>query len=76
MNVLDFLQQYIVWFFVLILIFLLIREIFTWYWKINRIVELLEQIERNTHKEGQPTITEDIKVNHVGLFGKDQPVQK
>ncbi|MDB5204855.1 MAG: hypothetical protein JWP09_883 [Candidatus Taylorbacteria bacterium] len=30
--------------------FLALREIFTWYWKINRIIELLEKIEENTRK--------------------------
>lgn len=32
----------------LALVLLLIREIATWYWKINRVVELLERIEANT----------------------------
>lgn len=31
------------------LIFILIREFFTWYWKINRIISLLEDIEENTN---------------------------
>lgn len=31
-----------------ILIFLLFREFFAWYWKINKMVDLLQQIERNT----------------------------
>lgn len=30
--------------------FVLIRELITWYWKINRIIELLEKIEENTRK--------------------------
>lgn len=30
--------------------FILIRELITWYWKINRIIELLEKIEENTRK--------------------------
>ena len=33
----------LVWFFVALLIFLLVREIFCWYWKINQRVSLLEQ---------------------------------
>lgn len=34
------------------LLFVFLRELITWYWKINRIVELLEKIEENTsHKE-------------------------
>jgi hypothetical protein len=30
---------------------LLLREIVMWYWKINRIIALLEQIEANTCRE-------------------------
>ena len=30
---------------VLLLVFAIFREFFTWYWKINRIVALLEKIE-------------------------------
>jgi len=37
---------------VLILIFLAIREIVCWYWKINRIVELLESIESHLRARG------------------------
>ena len=33
-----------------ILFTLAIREIVTWYWKINRMVNLLEKIENNTRK--------------------------
>jgi len=29
-------------------IFLILREVLTWYWKINKIIVLLEQIEENT----------------------------
>ena len=36
----------------IIVVFLLIREILTWYWKINRIVALLEKIEKNTRSGG------------------------
>lgn len=31
--------------------FLIIREIVTWYWKINRMVDLLEKIEKNTSRQ-------------------------
>lgn len=31
------------WFFLSLLVFLLVREIFCWYWKINQRVSLLEQ---------------------------------
>jgi hypothetical protein len=30
-----------------VVIFLVLREIFCWYWKINRMVELLESIDAN-----------------------------
>lgn len=32
-------------------VFLVLREVFTWYWKINKIVVLLEQIEENTRPQ-------------------------
>lgn len=32
----------------LIVVFFVFREIFTWYWKINKIVHLLKKIEENT----------------------------
>lgn len=32
-------------------IFFMVREILTWYWKINKIVKLLEKIEENTNKK-------------------------
>lgn len=35
----------------LALFFLVIREIVTWYWKINHIVSLLEKIEKNTSRQ-------------------------
>lgn len=38
----------LVWFGVLIFLFLIIRGVVLWYLKLNRIVELLEQIEVNT----------------------------
>lgn len=36
---------------VVIIIFLLVREFWLWYWKINKIVSLLEEITRNTNKD-------------------------
>ncbi len=36
---------------VAILFFLLIREVVTWYWKMNDVVNLLEKIEKNTRRE-------------------------
>ncbi len=35
---------------ILIVIFLLLREFWCWYFKINKIVTLLEKIEKNTSK--------------------------
>ncbi|MEY4731298.1 MAG: hypothetical protein RL681_244 [Candidatus Parcubacteria bacterium] len=40
-------------------IFLAIREIVMWYWKINRIVDLLEDIEYNTRKEKEKGDTDE-----------------
>ena len=36
----------------IIALFLIGREIVTWYWKINKIIRSLDRIERNTRKEG------------------------
>ncbi|MBU4351433.1 hypothetical protein KKF47_03535 [Patescibacteria group bacterium] len=36
----------------IIVLFIIGREIVTWYWKINKIVRSLNRIERNTRKEG------------------------
>ncbi len=33
---------------ILLLVFLILREILCWYWKINKIVSLLEDIKKNT----------------------------
>jgi hypothetical protein len=38
---------------VILLIILLVREIVTWYWKINRMVELLESIDKNLQTQGK-----------------------
>ena len=45
---------------VLFVIFLIFRELNCWYWKINRIVELLENIH---YKLGNNNIEEQIKSN-------------
>ena len=34
-----------------IFIFFILREVITWYWKINKAIDLLEKIEKNTRKE-------------------------
>ena len=36
-----------------LLIWLALREIMTWYWKINRIVDLLEKIEGHLRRDGE-----------------------
>jgi len=35
-----------------VLAFLVFRELLTWYWKLNRIIRILERIEKNLRKEG------------------------
>lgn len=42
---------------VILLLFLIIREIVCWYWKINKIVDLLEKIEDNTRPQIQKVVT-------------------
>ncbi len=41
-----------------IVLFLLLREFVTWYWKQTRIVHLLEQIEENTRKQKDEAVGE------------------
>lgn len=36
-----------------VLLFLVFREIVTWYWKINEIVSLLTKIERHLDQHGE-----------------------
>jgi hypothetical protein len=38
-------------------LFFIFRELLTWYWKVNRAIELLEKIEENTRKEPITTKT-------------------
>jgi hypothetical protein len=46
-----------------LIIFFLGREVMTWYWKINRIEELLEEIAENTRPpENKKVITKDTQV--------------
>jgi len=44
---------------IFLLLFFVFREIFTWYWKVNKMVSLLEQIEENTRKEGVVQLTDE-----------------
>lgn len=34
-----------------IIIFIIFREVLTWYWKLNKISDLLEKIEENTRSK-------------------------
>ncbi len=43
-------DRWIVYVIIGIAVFFAIREVLTWYWKANRMVQLLEQIEENTRK--------------------------
>lgn len=58
---------------VAIFIFLLLREIFTWYWKINKIISLLEKIEKNTRSEIEnESLTKSVPENKpVGSVWRD-----
>jgi hypothetical protein len=45
-----------------IVVFLVFREVLTWYWKINKMVDLLEKIEKNTRVS---EVEEEIPTNSV-----------
>ncbi len=55
---------------ILVALFLIFRELVTWYWKINKIVDILERIEKNTGiQEGKhATAQGDVEqtAGHVG----------
>jgi len=62
------------WFFLVgLIIFLILRELVTWYFKLNKIIELLEEIKENTksNEKVNPEKKEKIFRNL-----KDQPVDK
>lgn len=40
--------------FLVLVFFMVIRELVTWYWKINKITALLDKIEKNTSKNDSP----------------------
>jgi hypothetical protein len=59
-----YVEAVIVWVVVGVVIFLVLREFFAWYWKINKIVKLLEDINENTAKiarRSEPSITVEEK---------------
>jgi len=45
---------------IIILIFWLCREVVTWYWKLNKISDLLEKIEENTRQKNQTKSDKEI----------------
>src|SRR3989344_8487991 len=51
MNEFQFWINYLIVIVFLFLIFLFFRAIILWYWKIDKIVELLTRIEKNTRKD-------------------------
>ena len=61
MNTTDYLPGFFFGFSILLLAFVVGREIVCWYWKINRIVDLLEDIEYNTRKEKEKDGTNEKK---------------
>lgn len=44
----DYVMWVIIIIFGIIILYFILRELRTWYWKINRQIELLEKIEKNT----------------------------
>lgn len=36
---------------IIVALFLLLRAVVLWYWRVDKMVRLLEQIEKNTRKE-------------------------
>lgn len=53
MNIFSFfpsihLSDFLLYLFWAFIFFMVIRELVTWYWKINKIVDRLDQIEKNT----------------------------
>lgn len=46
---LFFSTGFLVFIIIVLLLFIIFREFFTWYWKINKIISLLEDIEHNTN---------------------------
>jgi len=44
-----------------IVVFILLREVFTWYWKLNKISNLLEKIESNTRPKTSIKTKEEEK---------------
>ena len=73
LNNIFTLQNVLITFVILIVVFLTLREFVTWYWKINKIVHLLEQIEENTRNpkpQGMAAETTPQNGPEPGAFSK------
>lgn len=57
--------------FILLVLFFAIREIVTWYYKINRIVELLESIDNKLSIQQFP-VKNDVEVNTINLVNENE----
>jgi hypothetical protein len=67
----DFLAAFLVTVPGIILLFLLFRGVMLWYWKVNRIVSLLEDIKKNTSpekSEGQKTSLPKVNAKALLTF--------
>ncbi len=48
----EFIKTLLIGFFITVIVMLIFREILCWYWKLNRIVGLLESIDLKLGKTG------------------------
>ena len=53
--------NFLAFIFVLLVIFFISRELVCWYWKLNKIINLLEQIIENTKKEKEENKEDNTK---------------
>lgn len=58
------LMPLLLWLLGIFIVFLIIRELVLWYWKISKIVSLLEKIEKNTRKEDKTTEKKEEKITN------------
>ena len=54
--------------FISLVLFLVLREIVTWYWKINKAIGLLEKIEENTREY---SVDNEVKKEEVKMDSLD-----
>ncbi|OHA87735.1 MAG: hypothetical protein A3A96_02105 [Candidatus Zambryskibacteria bacterium RIFCSPLOWO2_01_FULL_39_39] len=77
MNLNNFLSsESFIFLLVAIIFFIVVREILTWYWKINKAIRILERIERNTRKDGVKYPDEEFdeeyfKRNNIKIPGEN-----